>query len=35
MRSTLTNIHVSVEKEKQGTRKQRKVKTITIATSNV
>ena len=35
MRSTLTNIHVSVEKEKQWTHKQRKVKTITIATSNV
>ena len=36
MKSTLINEQVSVKKEKQRTRsEQRKVKTITVATSNV
>ena len=35
LKSTLINEQVSVKKEKQWTRKQQKLKTITVATSNV
>ena len=35
MKRTLINEQVSVKKEKKLTRNQRKVKTITVATSNV